>query len=120
MNIFGSKYSGTGCNIVYEKRIVGSYRRHTFYINSYLVTKMNDTGSYIITVKDCEKNGPTGVFVISKSMTHLSGNIVSLSYSEGERSSFHVEWNPGEYPSIVIQYNKPVKDCKVCYSINVF
>lgn len=120
--MFGSKYSGIDCNIVYEKRIGtngGSYR-HTFYINSYLVTKMNDTGSYIISVKDCQENGPTGVFAISKSMTHLSGNIVSLCYSIGESSSFHVEWNPGEYPSIVIQYNKPVKDYKVCYSINVF
>jgi hypothetical protein len=106
--------------IMYEKTVSDYSNQHVFYINNVSVKKMQDTGSYIIIVKDLEKNGPTGVFVVSKSMNTKAGNIVSLCYSAGENSSFHLEWNPCEYPSVIVNFIRNTKNIKLRYNISVF
>jgi hypothetical protein len=106
--------------IMYEKTVSDNSYQHVFYINNVSIKKMQDTGSYIIIVKDLEKNGPTGVFAVSKSMNTKTGNIVSLCYSDGENSSFHLEWNPCEYPSVIVNFKKYIIKSKVRYNISVF
>jgi len=103
---------------VYEKLLQPDTYRVRFYINNWLVKKMTDTGCYIVLVKDTKPNGPNGVFAISKSLKSMSGNIVSLVYSRGESSDFHLEWNPLEYPSVVVQHHKNTTE-KMSYSVSI-
>lgn len=103
---------------IYEKALQPDTHRVRFYINNWLVKRMEDTGCYIVLIKDNTKNGPNGVFSISKSLKEAPGNIVSLVYSRGESSDFHLEWNPLEYPSVVVHHHNSTTD-KVSYSVTI-
>jgi len=98
------------------------------YINSKCIKNMKDTGCYIIMIDSQEKNGPNGIFCLSRSNNSKSGVINTLAASVGVNGdTLEIIWNPKEYPCVILKCNftreqvLSIRDIKlrVAYNIHV-
>jgi hypothetical protein len=93
------------------------------YLNNILLQNMKDIGSYIVIINTSKskslKSHPTGVFVLSKSNSIISGNINCLSYSKSQEFNIEIEWKPFEYPKLVIKNINLPKQCEITFDIQV-
>jgi hypothetical protein len=82
------------------------------YINTFTIGYLRnnqfkcikDTGSFIIIINSDFKNGPNGIYCISRSDNLLSGTVKPLVESNGKfEDSLELTWNAGEYPRLNIR-----------------
>jgi hypothetical protein len=77
------------------------------YVNKNLL----DTGSYIMIINAENEGGATGIFCISRSQKSEMGNIIKLVANDGiYNERLNIEWDPYEYPKIVLYIHKLKKD----------
>jgi hypothetical protein len=77
------------------------------YVNKNLL----DTGSYILVINSENEGGATGIFCISRSQKSEMGNIIKLVANDGiYNERLNIEWEPYEYPKIVLHIHKLKKD----------
>jgi hypothetical protein len=77
------------------------------YITNVMIGSMKDIGTYIIMIETKSvRNGPCGIYAISKSDKTNKGDINILSYSKGQDCDVIIKWDECEYPKIIYYINQ--------------
>ena len=85
-------------NIKYQNTFTIGYLRN----NQFKCIK--DTGSFIIIINSDFKDGPNGIYCISRSDISSNGTVKPLIESNNKfGDSFELIWNPFEYPKLNIK-----------------
>ena len=76
------------------------------HLNKAYAQHINDTGCFMIMLESKEKNGPNGIFCLSKSDVTTKGSVFCLCSSPGAKGEMlRVEWEPYEYPCVILKHN---------------
>lgn len=112
-SLFSSSVQEVDGNIrVYYKMLVSEYKSVMEpVILGYMNKNINDTGSYILVINSEKEQGATGIFCISRSKKSEIGYVNKLVANDGMYNEIlNVEWDPYEYPKIILHIHKLNKD----------
>lgn len=83
-----------------------SYTMTIGYITSKYVHNIKDIGCYIIMINSQLREGPNGIFCLSRSDKTKKGIVNALVSSYGkEDDRLEIIWNPMEHPCILLKHN---------------
>lgn len=118
MEIFKNVTSLMSSN-VYENNVKLTYKmteKDIIILNNPIILGfinkgIKDTGSYILVINSDKEEGATGIFCTSKSKKSERGSINKLVSNNGIYNEIlNVEWEPYEYPKLILQIHKLNKD----------
>ena len=92
------------------------------YLNNILSSnRIKDTGSYLLIINSENEGGASGIFGLSKSDKSKFGNVTTICSSEGIlNDKLIIEWNPYEYPKILLNIRKLKTDKReIIFSYNI-
>lgn len=114
-----------GCTNMFYRLSFNNYKKEPVilgYLNNVTSSnRVKETGSYILIINSENNVGATGIFCLSRSDKSQYGNVKELCSSDGVyNEKITVEWDPYEYPKIILHIHKLKTDKKdILFSFNI-